>query len=210
VLNTGEPSTFPSFGNVNPPCIATLSLLRLMIRLSVWLFPTPVILNLPSASNAPSASNVITPPTHQPHVDLSPSSLVMSLSLSPSSPSEISKASSQIDKKKKKQKEKKKKNQKGTKPPTTLDVGSKQLANTNCTGSVDEVDKTTMKNLKPKFPCSLCKGDHFLGDFPSLPKVLEMWSSMSSAPAGHSGDAPLTSDVKVGKKKTIVEFPYML
>jgi hypothetical protein len=162
-----------------------------------------VILNIPSASNAPSPSNVSTPPTHQPHVDLSPSSLIMSLSLSPYLPSEISKASSQIDKKRKK-------NQKGTKPPTTLDVGSKKLANINCTGSVDEVDKTTTKNLKPKFPCSLCKGDHFLGDCPGLPKVLEMCSSMSSAPFGHASDAPSTSDIKVGKKKTIFKFPYML
>jgi hypothetical protein len=67
-----------------------------------------------------------------------------------------------------------------------------------------------MKNLKPKFPCSLCKGDHFLMDFPSLPKVLEMWSSTSKSPTGHAGDSPSTSDVKVGKKKTIVTFPCML
>jgi hypothetical protein len=67
-----------------------------------------------------------------------------------------------------------------------------------------------MKNLKPKFPCSLCKGDHFLRDFPGLPKVLEMWSSTSSASARHVGDAPSTSDIKVGKKKTTVKFPCML
>jgi cell division septation protein DedD len=90
-----------------------------MIELPVWLFPTPVISNIPSASNAPSASDVSTPPTHQPHVDLSPSSPIRSPSLSPSSPSEISKASNEVDKKNKKQKEKKKKNQKGAKPPTT-------------------------------------------------------------------------------------------
>jgi hypothetical protein len=65
-----------------------------------------------------------------------------------------------------------------------------------------------MKNLKPKFPCSLCKGDHFLRDFLGLPKVLEMCSS--SAPASHAGDTPSTSDVKVGKKKTVVKFPCML
>jgi hypothetical protein len=67
-----------------------------------------------------------------------------------------------------------------------------------------------MKNLKPKFPCSLCKGDHFLRDFSGIPKVLEMWSSMSSAFVGHVDDTPSTSDVKVGKKKTIVKFPCML
>jgi hypothetical protein len=198
----GEPFVFPSYGNVGPPYIATLSLPGLTIGLPVWLFSTPVI------SNA-GASDVSTPPTHQPHVDLSPSSPIRSPSISPSSPSEISQASSQIDKKKKKQKEKKK-NQKGTKPPTTSDVGSKQPTTVNSTGSVDEVNKIKMKNLKPKFPCSLCKGDHFLRDFPGIPKVLEMWSSTSSAPAGHAGDTPSTSDVKVGKKKTTVKFPCML
>jgi hypothetical protein len=67
-----------------------------------------------------------------------------------------------------------------------------------------------MKNLKPKFPCNIYKGDHFLRDFPSLPKVLEMCSSTSSVPTRHDGDAPSNSDVKFGKKKTIVKFPCML
>jgi hypothetical protein len=117
------------------------------------------------------ASDVITPPTHQPHVDLSPSLPVRSPSISPSLPSEGSKASSQVDKKKKKQKEKKK-TQKGTKPPTTSDVISKQPVIVNSTRSVDEVNKIQTKNLKPKFPCSLCKGDHFLRDCLGLAKVL--------------------------------------
>jgi hypothetical protein len=67
-----------------------------------------------------------------------------------------------------------------------------------------------MKNLKPKFPCSLCKGDHFLRDFPGIPKLLKMWSSTSSAPVEHVGDTPSSSDVKVGKKNTIVKFSCML
>jgi hypothetical protein len=200
----GESFVFPSYGNVGPLYIATLSLLGLTIGLPVWFFSTPVI------SNVASASDVSTPPTHQPHVNLSPSSPIRSPSISPSSPSEISKVSNQVDKKKKKQKEKKKKNQKGTKPLTTLDVGSKQPAIVNRTRSVGEVNKIKTKNLKPKFPCSLCKGDHFLRDFPGLPKVLEMWSSMSSVPVRHDGDAPSTSDVKFGKKNTIVKFPCML
>jgi hypothetical protein len=78
-----------------PPYITTLSLLGLTIGLLVWFFSTPVI------SNA-SAPYVSTPPTHQPHVDLSPSSPIRSPSIYLSSPSEISKASSQVDKKKKK------------------------------------------------------------------------------------------------------------
>jgi hypothetical protein len=174
----GEPFTFSSFGNIGPLYIATLSLPGLTIELPVWLFPTLVILNLPSASIAPNYLYVSTPPTHQPHVDFSPSSLINSPSFSPSSPSGSSKESSQVDKNKKR-KEKKKKNPKRTKPPTISDVGSKQIAIVNSTGNVDEIDKIKMKNLKSKFPCSVCKGDHFLRDFPSLPKVLEMWSSTS-------------------------------
>jgi hypothetical protein len=53
-LFPGEPFTFPSFGNIGPPYIATLSLPGLTIGLPVWLFPTPVISNLPSASTAPN------------------------------------------------------------------------------------------------------------------------------------------------------------
>jgi hypothetical protein len=198
----GETFVFPSYENVGPPYIATLNLPGLTIGLPVWLFSTLVILNA-------GASNVSTPPTHQTHVDLSPSSSVRSPYISPSSPSEISKASSQVDKKNKKWKEKKK-NQKETKPPTTSNVGSKQPTTVNSTGSVDEVNKIKMKNLKPKFPCSLCKGDHFLRDFPGLPKVLEMWSSTSSTYARHAGDTLSTSDVKVGKKKKTIKFPCML
>jgi hypothetical protein len=142
-----EPFTFPYFGNVGPLCIATLSLLRLMIGLLVWLFPTLVIFNIPSASY------VSTPPTHQPHVEISPSSPIMSPSLSPSLPSEISKVGSQVDKKKKKRKEKNNKKQKGTRPPTTLDhVGSKQQTIFNHTGSVDKFENIKTKNPKPKFP----------------------------------------------------------
>jgi hypothetical protein len=67
-----------------------------------------------------------------------------------------------------------------------------------------------MKNLKPKSPCSTCKGDHFLMDCPGIPKVLEVWSSMSSTPTRHVGDTLSTSDIQVGKKKTTVKFPCML
>jgi hypothetical protein len=98
----GEPYTFPSFGNFGPPYVATLSLPGLTIGLPVWLFPTPVIPNPPNVSVAPNTLDVGTPPTHQPHFDLSPSSPIKSPSISPSSPSGSSKASSQVDKKKKK------------------------------------------------------------------------------------------------------------
>jgi hypothetical protein len=95
----GETFVFPSYKNIGPPYIATLNLPCLTIGLPVWFFSTLVI------SNA-GASDVSTPPTHEPHVDLSPSSSIRSPSISHFSPSEISKVSSQVDKKKKKQKEK--------------------------------------------------------------------------------------------------------
>jgi hypothetical protein len=161
--------------------------------------------------NAPNASYVSTPPTPQPNVDLSFSSPIRSPSLSPSSPSESSKSSIQVHKKKKKWKEKKKKNKKETKTPTTsIHVGFEQPTTANHTGSVDKVDKSKTKNIKPKFPCRLFKGDHFLRDFPGLPKVLEMWYSMSSAPIEHASDTPSTSDGKVGKKNRTTKFPCLL
>ena len=110
-----QPYTFPSFGNFGPPYVSTLSLPGLTIGLPVWLFPTPVILNPPNVSVAPNTLDVNTPPTHQPHVEFSPSSPIKSPSISPSSPSEISTTSSQVDQKKKKRKEKKKKSPKRTK-----------------------------------------------------------------------------------------------
>jgi hypothetical protein len=90
----GEPYTFPYFGNFGPVYIATLSLPGLTIGLPVWLFPTPVISNPPNVSTELNTLDVSTPPTHQPHVDFSPSSPIKSPSISPSSPSESSKASS--------------------------------------------------------------------------------------------------------------------
>jgi hypothetical protein len=205
--SSGEPYTFPSFGNFGPPYVATLSLPGLTIGLPVWLFPTPVIPNPPNVSIAPNTLDVNTPPTHQPHVEFSPSSPIKSPSISPSSPSESSKASNQVDQKKKKRKEKKKKSPKRTKTPTTSDVGSKKPVTVNSTGSVDKMKRN---NPKPKFPCSLCKGDHFLRDCPGLTHVLEMWSSTSSASVGHVGDTPSTSSDQVGKKNKTVKFPCML
>jgi hypothetical protein len=192
--SSGEPYTFPSFGNFGPPHVATLSLLG-AIGLPVWLFPTLVIPNPPNVSVAPNTLDFNTPPTHQTHVNVSPFSPIKSPSISTSSTSESFKASSQADQKKKKRKEKMKKSPNRTKVPTTSDVGSKKPITVNSTGSVDEVNNIKMENPKPKFPCSLCKGDHFLRDFPGLTQVLEMWSSTSSAYVGHVDDTPSTSDV---------------
>jgi hypothetical protein len=80
----GEPFVFPSYRNIGPPHIATLSLPGLTIGLPVWFFSTQVI------PNAASASVVRTSPQeHQPHVDPSPSSPVRS-----SSPSSLARSSS--------------------------------------------------------------------------------------------------------------------
>jgi hypothetical protein len=46
----GEPFVFPSYGNIGPPHITTLSLPGLTIGLPVWLFSTQVILNAVSDS----------------------------------------------------------------------------------------------------------------------------------------------------------------
>jgi hypothetical protein len=110
----GEPFVFSSYENIGPPHLATLSLPGLTIGLSVWLFSTQVVLNAVSALVISTS-----PQENQPHVDPSPSSLVIysspsslarSSSISSSSPSEISQASNSVNKKKKKRKNKKKKN----------------------------------------------------------------------------------------------------
>ena len=43
VLSQGEPFVFPSFGNVGPPFMATLSLPGLTIGLTIWLFSNSMI-----------------------------------------------------------------------------------------------------------------------------------------------------------------------
>jgi hypothetical protein len=215
---TGEPFVFPSYGNIGPPHIATLSLPGLTIGLSVWLFSTQVI------PNAVSASVVSTfPQEHQPRVDpspsspvrsSSPSSLARSPSISSSSSSESSEPSNSMNKKKKKRKDKKKKNKQGSKPPTTVKHVGKQPVTVNCAGSVDDV-KITQTTRKPKYPCRLCKGSHLLKDCPSLSKVIEVWSTHPSQPMllaseQHADDPPSTSHDTVGKKKSRVKFPCML
>jgi hypothetical protein len=213
-----EPFVFPSYGNIRPPHIATLSLPGLTIGLSMWLFSTQVI------PNAVSASVVSTSPQErQTHVDpspsslarySSPSSLARSSSVPSSSSSESSEASNSVHKKKKKRKKKKKKNKQGSKPPTSVNHVGKQPVTVNCAGSVDDV-KITQTTRKPKYPCRLCKGSHLLKDCPGLSKIIEAWSThpcqpMLSASEQHADDLPSTSHDIVGKKKSRVKFPCML
>jgi hypothetical protein len=214
----GEPFVFPSYGNIGPPHIATLSLPGLTIGLPVWLFSTQVILNAASASVVSTS-----PQEHQPHVDpspslpvrsSSPSSLVRSPSVSSSSSSESSEPSNSVNKKKKKRKNKKKKNKQGSKLPTTDKHVGKQPVTVTHAGSVDDV-KITQTTHNPKYPCRLCKGSHLLKDCPGLPKVIEAWSThprqpMSLASEQHADDFPSTSHDTVRKKKSRVKFPCML
>jgi hypothetical protein len=214
----GEPFFFPSYRNIGPPHIATLSLPGLTIGLPVWLFSTQVIPNAVSASVTSTS-----PQEHQPHVDPSPSSLVRSSlpssfarssSVSSSSSSESSEASNSMNKKKKKRKIKKKKDKQGSKLPTTVKHVGKQPVTVNRAGSVDDV-KITQTTRKPKYPCRLCKGRHLLKVCPGLSKVIEVWSThprqpMSSASEQHVDDLPSTSHDTVGKKKSRVKFPCML
>jgi hypothetical protein len=214
----GEPFIFPSYGNIGPPHIATLSLPGLTIGLLVWLFSTQVI------SNAASASVVSTSPQeHQPHVDpspsspvrsSSPSSLARSPSVSSSSSSKSSEASNLANKKKKKRKNKKKKIKQGSKPPTSVKHVGKQPVIVTHTGSVDDV-KITQTTRKPKYPCKLCRGSHLLKDCPGLSKVIEVWSThpdqpMSSTSEQHTDDLQSTSHDMVGKKESRVKFLCML
>jgi hypothetical protein len=213
-----EPFVFPSYGNIGPPHIATLSLPGLTIGLPVWLFSTQVIPNVVSDSVKRTS-----PQEHQPHVDpspsspirsSSPSSLARSPSISSSSSSESYEASNPVNKKKKKRKIKKKKDKQGSKPPTPVKHVGKKLVTVNRDGSVDDV-KITQTTRKPKYPRRLCKGIYFLKECPGLSKVIEVWTThpdqpMSSASDQHVDDFPSTSHDIVGKKKSRANFLCML
>jgi hypothetical protein len=205
----GEPFIFPSYGNIDHPHIATLSLLGLTIGLSVWLFSTQVI------PNAVSASIISTSPQeHQPHVDPSPSSpvsssspslLARSPSVSSSSSSESYEASNPVNKKKKKRKNKKKKAKQGSKLPTIVKHVGKKPVIVNHAGSVDDV-KITQTTRKPKYPCKLCKGNHLLKDFPGISKAIEAWSThphqtMSLAFKQHTNDPRQLVTILLGRRK---------
>jgi hypothetical protein len=214
----GEPFFLPSYGNIGPPHISTLSLPGLTIRLSVWLFSTQVIPNAVSALVTSTS-----PQEHQPHVDPSPSSpvrsslpssLAMLPSVSSSLSSKSSEASNPVNKKKKKRKIKKKKDKQGSKLPTTAKHIGKQPVTVNHVGSVDDVN-ITQTTRTPKYPCRLCKGSHLLKDFLGLSRVIEVWSThprqpISLASEQHVDDPLSTSQDMVGKKKSRVKFPCML
>lgn len=104
----GNPSRFPSFGNIGAPYMATLSLPGFTIGLSLWLFSTSL------APNVQTASRERSPQQHQPHVDRFPSSPNESIDAS----KHEAKKNKKMKKKKKKRKKKKKENKQGeTKQP---------------------------------------------------------------------------------------------
>ena len=74
----GNPSPFPSWGNIGAPYMATLSLLGLTIGLPVWLFSTSVVQN----SMISLQSGI---PPVEPEINPLPSSLFVSPSPSSSS-----------------------------------------------------------------------------------------------------------------------------
>ena len=80
----GNPSPFPSFGNIGAPYMATLSLPGLTIGLPIWLFSTSLVQN----GSTPSTEQ--NQPPVDPEVDPSPSSLFVSPSPSSSSLGESS------------------------------------------------------------------------------------------------------------------------
>jgi len=99
----------------------------------------------------------------------------------------------------------KKKNKQGGNQPTSVKHAR----------SVDDIDKSNYTCRKFKFPCRLCKGDHLLTDFPSLPKVLEVWSMSSQQPASpafehHDDDNPSTNNHQIWGKKGQVKIPCWL
>ena len=79
IPSEGNLGPFPSFGNVGAPYMATLSLPRLTVGLTIWLFSTSVVPSVPStiqSSPSPEQHHVAS------KVELSPSSPISSSSSS--------------------------------------------------------------------------------------------------------------------------------
>jgi hypothetical protein len=48
-------------------------------------------------------------------------------------------------------------------------------------GGIDSVEKPRWIGCEPKFPCNLCKGDHFTHLCPDIPEVQRLWSLSGSS-----------------------------
>ena len=72
-----------------------------------------------------------------------------------------------------------------------------------------------IKAPKPKFPCIICRGDHFHRDCPFFPWILREWPPNSHQPVpstsgDHVGNIPSNSDSEVNGHKTKVKVPCRL
>lgn len=57
----------------------------------------------------------------------------------------------------------------------------------------------------------MCKGDHFLRDFPGIPRILEVWSHELAHPTSpFEAHVDVTPSTSSGKKKGKIRFPYRL
>ena len=79
----------------------------------------------------------------------------------------------------------------------------------------ESVGIPTKTTCKPKFPCSICKGDHLLKDCLGISQVLEVWSSTSQHPmpstsGHHTGDTQSTNDSMIKIWKGKVRNPFLL
>ena len=81
----GNPSPFPSFGNIGAPYMATLSLPGFTIGLPVWLFSTSLVQNVVISPKSSTPSTGQNQPPIDPEVDPLPSSSFVSSSPSSSS-----------------------------------------------------------------------------------------------------------------------------
>lgn len=149
----GNLGPFYSYGNSSSPYMATLSLPRLTIGLLISFFSTLVIPSVPTLA-LPS-------PSFESHHDgskLDPSpSLPISSPSSFTFPSENFKSNKQEAMKNKKKMKKKK--------------STKQEADhVAVTSNAPPIGKPSIPPWKVRFACKMCKSDHLLRDYLSIPK----------------------------------------
>ena len=181
----GNPSPFSSWGDFGAPHMATLSLPGLTIGFPVWLFSNSFVQNtiiLEQSSQQLDDTRVATQPSTS--------------SISPSSPScsldKAGKSKDQVTEKKKKQKEKKEKKKKEPKAKGGNQASSSENPHT--------------APSKRKYPCVICKGDHYHRDCPCIPRILRDWSPhlhnpVSSTSDDHVENTPSTSESEVSGQK---------
>jgi len=194
LIFNGNPKPLPNFSNVGPLYMATFSLPR-FIGLHVWLILAYLIPNtLIALAQTIFSPELISPcQHHQCAVDPSPSSSNVSSSISSSSVGKILNASNQMTKRKKKGEKKKNLDKKVVNQPTmSISIGN--------------FEGTSTMHGKTKYPCKICKGDNFLVNYPSIPKVLEVWSNNSRQ---HIVD-PSISHSHILREKIKVKFPCRL